>query len=496
MTTHGILVIGALIVATVALRHAQPLLGIAALFHNGAWIVSLALLQLDLVQYAPISIQTWFLVYTGIAGYNLGLWVVYVVAESRSGTVPTCRAGDDTHGVFHGSLGYLRPEPGALAHSGGIDIVTGQQPRTRQVPIARTTHPAEHNTSGGICGISLAIPLLFSFGFAMYIYAVAREFGLLDALRDPGILRTQSSRVASAFAVPFRLGYFLGPLVVVSVLFPQVSGIRRSAGARLGILIVTVVALGLSFGRTLLLVAILWSVALALLARGGWHKGASLRNIGFGLVVAVGAFQLIGSATGKTGRSDSRIQAYVHPSLERNEFTSAVVYLTGAIPALSELLSDSAATVGRPDGGRDEEWRPPALYLLLPLWKLLGLAAGGEEVASFVFVPIPFNVFTWLEPYYRDFGPIGVLVCPFLLGLVVAHLLMRGWAASGSGWRARSAGYRMLGALLLALTAWAPFVNKFVSTFTWEYVIILVVSMIIETRRRSQLDRWSGTRGA
>ncbi len=90
-------------------------------------------------------------------------------------------------------------------------------------------------------------------------------------------------------------------------------------------------------------------------------------------------------------------------------------YLASPTAALNEFLTDFPGSF---DLGQNT---------FLPFWKWLsrfGLlpAPWVSAYGEYVFVPYPANVYTYLRPFYEDFGIWGVAVLPYLLGGLLAAL--------------------------------------------------------------------------
>jgi len=57
---------------------------------------------------------------------------------------------------------------------------------------------------------------------------------------------------------------------------------------------------------------------------------------------------------------------------------------------------------------------------LRPAWSILGLKGVFLEDQRLPFLPAyGFNTATYLYPFYQDFGWVGILICPFIFGLIV-----------------------------------------------------------------------------
>ena len=115
------------------------------------------------------------------------------------------------------------------------------------------------------------------------------------------------------------------------------------------------------------------------------------------------------------------------------------LYVTGGIPAFLQLTESS-----------NEEWPPEnvpgelsqgdynpqtwgSATLSLPL-KAVPIAQPWNEINAFIDMGVLINVFTWLEPFYRDFRVVGVLVGTFLMGLLIAVLHKRRFTSPRVFW--------------------------------------------------------------
>lgn len=311
------------------------------------------------------------------------------------------------------------------------------------------------------------LPALFLLGVLFYLRAVATTTGLSSIIHGAASVRTFQGTEGFGVAFPLyaRLLYFLGPLVFVLYANPRLSGIEVTRAFRIAVLTLTVLGLAAALGRTLLLIAFIWQAAVVYIRPRQRSSSQRLRRtVGLGVlaVLAIVAFQGLAVYTGKTGADDTRIQPYARGPLRSNAATSLVTYSSGGLPALSALIAEpqhfayGAATFG-------------------PLAKAIPGVYVPKQVGAFVNVPFPHNAFTWLETYYRDFGIPGVIVMPFAVGLATGHMCRARFSSSEA---------LLIGALLLALGLWAPLVNHFPSTFTWEYIVILLLSL----RRRRRAD--------
>ena len=130
---------------------------------------------------------------------------------------------------------------------------------------------------------------------------------------------------------------------------------------------------------------------------------ATLLFLGYAIIVLI-TFITIGYVLGKGATPDSTISENITTMRD-----SIISYMISPMPALDKYMS-----IDRPYGMGENIFRTPIAIL----------AALGFEVKAvplvqdFVFVPFPTNVYTMYQPYYADFKEVGIVVIPFILGLM------------------------------------------------------------------------------
>jgi len=107
----------------------------------------------------------------------------------------------------------------------------------------------------------------------------------------------------------------------------------------------------------------------------------------------------------------------------------------------------------------------------------LRLIPGAETLSIYPDVPTPYpaNAYTYLYEFFLDFGWLGVVVLPALLGWIsgVAHA-RTSEAVSLSVWP-------LLLSQLQGMILWTPFANRFVTTVNVYMVVLLAASVAIMT---------------
>jgi len=129
-----------------------------------------------------------------------------------------------------------------------------------------------------------------------------------------------------------------------------------------------------------------------------------------GVGVALTIFSYIGSKLGKTSLVSSYFPEFRWPSW----ILSVILYGTGGPSALSTALRENV----------DPTEHPNSIFTLTKLFSLFDPSyKPPDTLASYVPIPIPFNVYTGFGQIYFDFGLFGVIVLAFILGwaAVSAH---------------------------------------------------------------------------
>lgn len=385
------------------------------IWHNNVWLATLLLYATNLIAYDSSSSTAWLVLLSGLLAFN----VASIAALPRR-----------RDSVF----------------SANEETVSLQPLLSRRVLFFACT------------------VYLVSFGF--YLYSIHSNYGIGVLFTDPGSIRAISldgESYLSRTPQLARLGLNLGPVLLV------VFAVRESVQRPLGLLTRSVMLLMLMatmlamLQRTNLFMAILWYLAytmsrhhigavdkMPVRGRSGLPAkpdSASIndkRKKGFmvaaagGAIVLVLAFQLMGSALGKTGQQALSTDR-VSPELEASGLSNIYVYATAAVPAFLKLVESP-----------NEQWPPervpgqqivgdynPQTYGVATLGPLTEFVPGVREwnpIAPFMNVGILTNVFTWYEHPYRDFRLPGVVVFAFIMGFVSTRMFTHRFRSAQIYW--------------------------------------------------------------
>lgn len=405
-----ILLIGLTTWTVISFNGRNPLMVPAAL-HNGAWIVALAIVASGLMNYRQISSYAWVLIATSIFAFNLG-----VATSARPGS----------------------------AH--------------------KTSSPKHFVTMRQFWILNFG----FGAGFAIYLYSISTSFGLGTLVSDPTSIRGYSTiSYLEAFPIYGKVLFYLGPLCFILAAFPEyVEGLRGHSW-RLPLLIAVAGAQVATLQRTNIFVCLVWAIGLLLLrstpsseerARG---RGRRIVALTISMAVGLAAFQGLALALGKTGNTNASINSVVDERLQGSSFTSVFHYASSGVPAFGNLVeSDNrswppSAASGPIYGDYNPQTWGRATFSA-PLKAVPGMSPW-EEVAPFTSLPVPTNVYTWLEPWYRDFRMPGVLGGSLAIGLLVGYLTRR---------RGERPEIMLLAGLIIGLSGLATFVNRLSAVMT------------------------------
>lgn len=416
------------------------------ILHNTVWAAAIALVGSGLIRYHQYAIDLWLVILSGVLAFNLGAWFARNPRISRS-------RGQDS-----------------------------------------SAPPASH----ALVGVRelVALLALFLVGLAAYLVSISSRFGLGALLLDPEKIRaTQGVSYLQGVPLWSRLAMYLGVLLIPLLLTPGAIQGNISRTTRL------VIAGGVSVGLVLLLqrsnlisaftvfvVAFLYlenSRMPELSQKGGReahgrrnHKGGPVRRlVTVAAIVLVGlaVFQGVGGALGKTG-DRAEYRASVSPLLSSTGLTSPFIYASSGVPAFLSLV-DSNNSNWPPDqvsrivygDYNPQTWGGATLE---PFLDVLPLVRPWNSVAPFTNVGVTTNVYTWLEPLFRDFRILGVALGSGGLGFICAI-----------AYRERNRGPTIfwISSILGSMLLQATFAPRFNSTM---YIFLILTVLLLRAIRR------------
>ncbi len=136
------------------------------------------------------------------------------------------------------------------------------------------------------------------------------------------------------------------------------------------------------------------------------------------------------------------------------------MYATGNFPTLQAAMGEVHGRL----------WGQRTFFPAARLFYGMGLLQNRPENASleFYFVPVPFNTETYLFGLYEDFGTVGVIVGPFLFGLLGTALYLR--------MRTRPSLFSMGGAAaVMAVVVYSVFISLGSTIQVWYWITALLI---------------------
>lgn len=410
---------------------------VPVVLHNVSWALSLFVVGSGVVHYTPDTWLAWTLITAGIVAFNVAMLLPSLVSPERS----TSSAADRP--LLSPSIFWL--------------IFVG-----------------------------------YTVGFLFFLRSETQLLGLTGILHNASSIRAYQSSVGfqNSFSLPFKLLFYLGPLLFVIVLNGWLVAPALKKTTRFAVFLFTVLSLVATLGRTYLFIAILWEVGFLILrvrprrestgdvttstakSVHSWRRRS--QTLGYlGIVtVSLATFQILASAEGKTSATSPSVQSNVSPIIQGSPWTSLLIYDSSAIPGFSQLTASTdhrspprVAPLGQYISGNynPQTWGRDTFQAFL---KVIPLFPSWEQVGPFTSVPVPTNVYTWFEPYYRDFREPGVVILTFLSGLILIWLVRR---------RHRGPEWLLAASLMVGLTAFAPYANKLADVLTVEMIFLVAI---------------------
>jgi hypothetical protein len=449
--TWCLLLLAMLAVLTVLIHRYARTVFVLVLCHNVVWAGALALIATNLIRYKPATAGAWLTLAAGIAAFDIGAAAIAMLLARR------------------------RERP-AMPRWGAW--------RAQETTFA-ATRPVFYVASA-----------LYAAAFLVYLASIQLRFGLTSLILNPTAVRgAHGESYLESVPLPARLLLYLGPLLFALLAYRP--GIERPFP--LPVRVIGAVLLGASMlallQRTNIFFAfLLWCAALISQrwtrtdavererGAGRWWDRIPLPWRVAGGILALGVvgllvFQGIGGALRKTGQ-ESLGSGTVAPALAHSGLTSPFQYYTAGTMAFLQL-TDSDDHDWPPERVRGVfvvgDWNPQTwgASTFGSVLKLIPGIPHVDPISPFIDTGVPTNVYTWLEPFYRDFRFPGVLVATLLMGALFGWLFVRRFRSQTRFW---------ISAVCMTTVFLAPFVTRIGST--------LVLALIVYAAIITLVSRW------
>jgi oligosaccharide repeat unit polymerase len=354
----------------------------------------------------------------------------------------------------------LRPDTGILIAASILAFAGGCVLAGRSKPDAQVAATAN------VDRYELTIKILLVLSFAGIIFFCVRMdslYGLATYFTDPAELRRDFENWPriGILASLVLLNY---PLFICSLIYLlQMKRLRWFNG--LGFLLAFTQSYLLTDRVTL--VVFLVTGAFVWIYLSGWQKIRGTLLIKLGLVAGLTVFYFmgVGNVFGRLISTNSHKweEQYLNTNSELGlVFSDPYLYATGPFITLQDAMDDV----------RGHLWGVRTFFPVARLLFAMHIIDRRPEEASlqFYFVPIPFNTYTYLFAFYEDFGLLGVICFPFLLGYLESRLYI--------SMKARPTIFSVAGtASLMAANVFTVFIALPSTILVWYYLgVMLLIS--------------------
>lgn len=307
------------------------------------------------------------------------------------------------------------------------------------------------------------IQILFiggAIGFYEYVRVINKLFGIATFWQNPSAIRIgqSSPRFFAEFSSSDYLLFHLNMLVVIlCIAYIAIYSISLKQWWLVIIGFVSLSSTIAAAARTQFSVVLLWGFFFVYYLRPEQFSGYRVwLRLGTVFAVFFSFFNLIAQQLSKTVSTNILIQRSLNLPAPFLYLADSYIYMTGSIPALQVFIQ----TTDELAWGKNT---------FLPIIKILARIFPNidvpQEVLPFYNIPFAFNVTTYLNTFYNDWGYIGLLVGPFVLGMLamLLYLAMR---------RKSSFGLIFANSLMAYCLVYTIFNSRFITVYVWEFALI------------------------
>lgn len=211
----------------------------------------------------------------------------------------------------------------------------------------------------------------------------------------------------------------------------------------------------LTTDRTRFFYLVIWTFYAGVYVFPRINLGIKTLFVGLGTALFLfGFFLLVSVFYAKQAYDDN--QEYIDLPKEYAALIDPYIYLTGSFPVLQAVLEDK----------HELAWGKNTFEPMVKVMELIDPDTEREVlVGKFYRVPLELNVCTYLEPFHRDFGFVGMMLGAFLTGLLCMAVYI--------SMRQRKTLFNVYFAGILGFcTTISIFVNHYTQTATWYFIIV------------------------
>jgi oligosaccharide repeat unit polymerase len=313
--------------------------------------------------------------------------------------------------------------------------------------------------------------LINSIGLCLYIQRVGNTFGLSSLVSNPSEINRNADEFGRAGVLAFFALVNYPAFVCSLIHYLETKKVFWFSALGLTLPLAQSYVFG---DRNSLAIPVATSVFVWVYFNG-WralNRQIVVRLLG-ATVLIVGYFLIAGFLYGRIVSTDSPLYKesdYNVTSQTAILLANPYVYATSSFPTMQAAMADVHGLL----------WGSRTFFPVARLLYGAGILQNRPENASleFYFIPVPSNAFTYLFSLYEDFGTVGVIVFPFLLGFAEtkAYIHMKN--------RPNIFGVACV-ASLMVVNLYSVFIALNSTLLFWYYLIVIfTVSTICESRPR------------
>ena len=263
------------------------------------------------------------------------------------------------------------------------------------------------------------IIILFTMGglfLAVYLNSIRTTFGLETIIFRPYIVR---AAIANG-QTPGGFHYFYFMELVAVLVFIYFWLYKKHMTVFLYLIgIISTISLILTTAKVNITKVVVWCVVLTILLSLDYLNARNFALL-MATLVTVGLSLFVGLSDWGGESFDNSIWSsyFTQDEIQINgNIVSAYIYNTGQIPTLDRVLHDSSI---------EHQY---GKLTFLPISKIIRVFDRSFSVPShigkFYNIPYPFNVATYLDVMYKDFGVWGIISISFILGWIISFAYLK-----------------------------------------------------------------------
>jgi hypothetical protein len=328
----------------------------------GAWFAALFLWSLHWLDYIRIKPTTWWLLGGNMVAFGVGWFLAWLLVTRRSADGLPSRVKDSV-------------------------------------------------SADRMFRVILVVFVIGMIGLVQFLMRVQATVGLSAYIETPHEIR-QAMALGGVLVEDLKLFNWLNVANVVLSAFYTFVLHGRWKKLVMCILLVCLVSTIVMEDRTRFFFAVLWTIFVLAHSRTWRRKTLLMGSLGV-LALLLVQFFAVAIWLGKVAANNPELAKVITIDDAWLPVMTAYIYVTGSLPAFQAYLDSAPVST---HGSMSFYPVFKAINVINPTLKPPAI------VADPVYIPSEFNVFTWLHQFYTDFGVVGVILGPLLVGLACGLL--------------------------------------------------------------------------